>query len=72
MDGTVRIWDVTSGICTGEFGDHDGITVSRVAMNKNFLVSYSDNNNLMIVRDFETGKQLLRIDNFGNELLPGM
>lgn len=55
MDGTVRIWDVLSGICTGEFGDHEGVTVSRVAMNRNFLVSYSDHNNLMIVRDFEKG-----------------
>jgi WD40 repeat protein len=42
MDGTVRIWDVTTGICTGEFGDHDGIGISRIAMNSNYLMSFSD------------------------------
>lgn len=55
MDGNVRIWDVESGICTGEFGDHDGIAISKLGMNKSFLVSYSDQNNLLIVRDFITG-----------------
>ena len=55
MDGTVRIWDVNSGICTGEFGDHDSIGISRMAMNPKFLISYSDQNNTMIVRDFEKG-----------------
>jgi|LauGreDrversion4_2_1035121.scaffolds.fasta_scaffold711991_1 WD40 repeat protein len=55
MDGTVRIWDVNSGICTGEFGDHDSIGISRLAMNPKFLISYSDQNNTMIVRDFEKG-----------------
>ena len=42
MDGTCRIWDVESGICTGEFGDHNGVGISRIAMNQNFFVSYSD------------------------------
>jgi F-box and WD-40 domain protein CDC4 len=42
MDGTTRIWDVTSGVCTGEFGDHDGIGISRIAMNSNYLMSFSD------------------------------
>jgi WD40 repeat protein len=42
MDGTIRIWDVTSGVCTGEFGDHDGIGISRFGMNSNYLMSFSD------------------------------
>lgn len=42
MDGTVKIWDVTSGLCTGDFGGHQGVAVSRIAMNRGFLVSYSD------------------------------
>lgn len=72
MDGTVKIWDVTSGLCTGDFGDHGGVTISRIAMNRNCLISYSDQNNLLIIRDFETGRQLVNIDNFGSELIPGL
>jgi hypothetical protein len=40
MDGTIRIWDVCSGLCTGEFGDHGGIGISKVSMNQKVLVSY--------------------------------
>lgn len=27
IDGTARIWDVTRGLCTGEYGGHDGIAI---------------------------------------------
>jgi WD40 repeat protein len=72
MDGTVRIWDVATGICTGEFGDHDGIGISRIAMNSSYLMSFSDQNETLVIRDFEKGKVILKISNFDDQLLPGL
>jgi len=72
MDGTCKIWDVTSGVCTGDFGDHDDVGISRIAMNQNFLVSYSDQNETLVIRDFERGKVLIRINQFDDNILPGL
>ncbi len=64
MDGTVRIWDVFTGACTGMFDDHENIGITKIAMNSKFLVSYSDQNNLLILRDFERGLPVVKISNF--------
>ena len=71
IDGAIKIWDVSSGICTGEFDDHESIAISRIAMNRRFLVSYSDQNNMLVIRDIEKGAQLLKISKFDDSLLPG-
>lgn len=72
MDGTVKIWDVASGICTGDFGDHEGIGITRIAMNQKCMISYSDQNNTMVVRDFERGSCLMKINSFNDSLLSGI
>lgn len=67
IDTTVKIWDVFSGTCLNTYEGHCS-GVQRIAMNPMYLASYSDSDGLLMVRDFEKGSVLLKVQNF-QELL---
>lgn len=62
MDGTIKLWEVYSGKLLQSYDEH-GSAVQRVAMNSNYMASYSDQNNLLIVRDINKGIPLFKLSN---------